>query len=155
MRDIDYITDTSSLNNAIAYIIQRCNRRLRLSLAKFLQNSGANISPEQWYLLFRLFERPGQSQSELADEELNDHPNITRLLDALQRRDLVRREPDPDDRRRTLVYLTDRGQDLVATLLPQVVEERKRIFRGLNQDDLDRLVETVHQIERNLGKDDK
>jgi len=114
---------------------------------------GAPISPEQWFLLFRLYERPGQAQSDLADRDLQDHPNITRLVDALEQRALVERTPDPDDRRRSLVSLTAAGRQLMESLLPQVVAERRRIFRGLSATELETLVTLLHTIERNLLAD--
>jgi DNA-binding MarR family transcriptional regulator len=150
---IDYINDTSSLDTAVAYVIQRNSRLLRFHLAKFFQRVGAPISPEQWFLLFRLYERPGQAQSDLADRDLQDHPNITRLVDALEQRALVERTPDPDDRRRSLVSLTAAGQQLMESLLPQVVAERQRIFQGLSSTELETLVTLLHTIERNLLAD--
>jgi DNA-binding MarR family transcriptional regulator len=146
----DYITDTSTLDHAIAYIIQRTSRLLRFNLAKFFERTGANISPEHWFLLFRLYERPGQAQGELADRELNDHPNITRLLDALERRGLVARTPDPNDRRRSLVALTAAGEQLMHDLLPLVVAERKRIFGSLTPAETQALVAALKKIEHNL-----
>src|SRR3984893_3587999 len=46
--------------------------------------------------------------------ELSDHLHIaprstTEVVDALESRDLVQRRPDPDDRRATLVELTEHG----------------------------------------------
>lgn len=40
------------------------------------------------------------------------------LLDRLERAGLVRREPNPGDRRAFLIYLTDRGRELTARLNP-------------------------------------
>jgi DNA-binding MarR family transcriptional regulator len=151
--DIDYINDTSSLDTAVAYVIQRNSRLLRFHLAKFFQRLGVPISPEQWFLMFRLYERPEQAQSELADRDLQDHPNITRLVDALEQRELVQRTPDPNDRRRSLVSLTAAGQQLMDTLLPQVVAERQRIFHGLSPAELETLVTILHKIEHNLVED--
>lgn len=145
-----YLDDTSSLDNAVAYIIHHTSRILRFHLAKFFQNQGVDISPEQWFILFRLYERPGQSQGELADRDLHDHPNITRLLDALERRKLVYRAADPGDRRRSLVSLTEEGQQTMERLLPLVVEERKRLFAGLTPEEIAAFVSTLRRIEANL-----
>jgi DNA-binding MarR family transcriptional regulator len=45
--------------------------------------------------------------------------SMTSLLDTLERRGLVRRQPHPSDRRQLLVHLTDEGQALVDTFLPR------------------------------------
>lgn len=151
--DPDYIHDTSSLDTAMAYILQRTSRLLRVHLVKFFQRLEVPLSPEQWFLLFRLYERAEQAQSELADRDLHDHPNITRLIDALEQRALVQRAPDPTDRRRSLVSLTPAGQELIGNLLPQVVAERARIFRGLAPAELATLAALLRKIEHNLVED--
>src|SRR5688572_15254749 len=102
----NHIYNLSSLDKAVAYKIQRTARLLRLHLIKFLQDAGTDITPEQWFILFRLHENEGQSQGELADKDLQDHPNITRMLDMLEKRQLVIRTADPQDRRKFLIFLT-------------------------------------------------
>jgi DNA-binding MarR family transcriptional regulator len=146
----DYIHDTSSLDTAVAYIIQHTSRLLRFHLAKFFEQIETPISPEHWFLLFRLYDMPEQAQSELANRYLHDHPNITRLIDALEQRRLIQRMPDPADRRRTLVSLTEEGIRLMEHLLPLVVAERRRIFRGISSAELHTLVTLLRHIERNL-----
>jgi DNA-binding MarR family transcriptional regulator len=46
---------------------------------------------------------------------------VTTLVDALEEDDLVERRPDPNDRRSTLVHLTDRGRER----LQEMVEARR------------------------------
>ena len=147
---IDYIHDTSTLDNATAYKITRLARLLRLHLRRYFVEHGVDISPEQLPILFRLYEKPGQSQSELAAKDLNDHPNITRMVDQLEKRGLVLREADPEDRRRHLVSLTTEGHALMAQILPTVAEERKVVFAGITENEVDELVRIMAKIERNL-----
>jgi len=144
----NHIQDISSLDNATAYILQRTARLLRFYLSKFMAEFG--ISPEQWFILFRLYERPGRSQTELADPSLNDHPNITRLVDGLQKNGLVVRTRDPNDRRRHLLHLTTAGEALVNEILPHVVEERASIFAGISQTEVDDFLSVLKRIEGNL-----
>lgn len=148
MTESNHITDTSSLENATAYILQRTSRLLRFYLSKFMAEYG--ISPEQWFILFKLHERPGRSQTELADPNLNDHPNITRMVDALQKNGLVVRTADPNDRRRHLLFLTTAGQELVDQILPHVVQERASIFAGIEQSEIDGMLSVLKRIEENL-----
>lgn len=147
----DHIHDTSSLDKATAYRIHRTARMLRVHLNKTFQKLGLDISMEQWFILFRLYERSGQSQSELADKDLNDHPNITRMIDALEKRQLVKREADPDDRRRHLISLTEEGQQLMLDMMPVVVEVREQVFGGIPQSDIDFVIATLDKIEANLA----
>lgn len=69
----------------------------------------------------------GVPLSKISREMLADNSNLTRLVDRLEARGLVRRVPNPQDRRGTLVQLTPEGAALVAELRPRhraAVEER-------------------------------
>jgi DNA-binding MarR family transcriptional regulator len=58
---------------------------------------------------------------------LADNSNLTRMVDRLEARGLVRRAADPTDRRVTLVQLTAAGQELLDELRPRhraLVEQR-------------------------------
>jgi DNA-binding MarR family transcriptional regulator len=59
--------------------------------------------------------------------------SMTSLLDTLERRGLVRRQPHPSDRRQLLVHLTDEGQALVDTVLPEIVAVQTALVAGLSE----------------------
>ncbi len=144
------INDTNTLDKATAYIILRMGRLLRMDLSRTLQNAGVGITPEQWFILFRLYEQDGLSQSELADKLLNDHPNITRLVDALEAGAYIRRDSDPEDRRRYVLRLTTAGRQVVENLFPSVIKRRQQLFKGLDEQMIEQLHATLKVIEQNL-----
>ncbi|WP_020670414.1 MarR family winged helix-turn-helix transcriptional regulator [Amycolatopsis nigrescens] len=71
-----------------------------------------DLTPQQAQLLTSVAPRE-MTHGELAVRLHCDKTNITGLVDRLERRELVRRRPDPDDRRVTRVSLTDQGTELV------------------------------------------
>jgi DNA-binding MarR family transcriptional regulator len=71
--------------------------------------------------------------------------SMTSLLDTLERRGLVRRQPHPSDRRQLLVHLTDEGQALVDTFLPEIVAVQTALVAGLSEADR---AAAVHLTER-------
>lgn len=71
-----------------------------------------DLTPQQAQLLSSVAPA-ALTHGELAHRLQCDKTNITGLVDRLERRDLVRREPDQTDRRVTRVSLTDQGIDLV------------------------------------------
>jgi DNA-binding MarR family transcriptional regulator len=85
-----------------------------------------DLSTPQYAILFHA-SREGVPLSQICNEILADNSNLTRLVDRLEARGLVRRAPDPRDRRVTLVQLTDEGAALIGELRPRhraYVEER-------------------------------
>lgn len=61
--------------------------------------------------------------------------SMTSLLDTLERRGMVRRRAHPSDRRRLLVELTDDGEALVDTFLPEIVAVQTALAAGLSEAD--------------------
>ena len=138
------------LEESATYLIYRVGRLSRFQTSQFFKEAGVDISPEQWIILLRLFENDGQSQGALADKNFHDYPNITRMVDALEKRMLVKRTSDPEDRRKFLIHLTQEGRGLVEKFLPQVVEMKKKNFSGLAKEDRNSLMSILRKVENNL-----
>jgi DNA-binding MarR family transcriptional regulator len=69
------------------------------------------VSLVEYDVLFVLYDAPGRRRrlSELADAVFISRSGLTRLLDRLESRGLLRREDDPTDRRGVYAVLTDAG----------------------------------------------
>ena len=70
------------------------------------QVNALGVTRAQWMVLARLARRPGCSQTELAEMMEVERATAGRLLDRLEENGLVRREPDPVDRRVRRVFPT-------------------------------------------------
>jgi DNA-binding MarR family transcriptional regulator len=70
---------------------------------------------------------PNTSVAELARREAVAHPTISRLITTLEKAKLVRRTPDPNDGRSSLVSLTKEGDQLY----DDVAARRERLFELL------------------------
>ncbi|WP_344412685.1 MarR family transcriptional regulator [Pseudonocardia ailaonensis] len=69
---------------------------------------------QMWdYAVLRgLREGPAQTQATLADAVGRDRTRLIPILDRLEARGLLRREPDPGDRRNRIVSITGEGREL-------------------------------------------
>ena len=81
--------------------------------ADLARNGFGDVTPAQSALLRNLGE-DGSRPSDLAAHADVTRQAITKLVDELERLDLVRRDPDPDDGRGVIVRFTDRGRAGVA-----------------------------------------
>lgn len=77
---------------------------------------GRGTTRAQWIVLFRLREKEGLSQVDLADVLELQPISLVRLLDRLVDHGLVERRSDPQDRRANQLFLTDAGRRLVDDL---------------------------------------
>jgi DNA-binding MarR family transcriptional regulator len=69
--------------------------------------------------------------------------SVTSLLDTLERRGLVERRPDPTDRRRLLIVITQAGKALVDQFLPEVVALQTAALAPLSEDQRRQLLELL------------
>ncbi|MFJ9367670.1 MarR family winged helix-turn-helix transcriptional regulator [Nocardia sp. NPDC101769] len=84
----------------------------------FLQLTSAEleptgISPQQWAALNCMDEQYGCSQREVAELLGVDRTTMVALVDQLQTKGWVTRHPQPGDRRKNAVSLTDEGRDIL------------------------------------------
>ena len=146
------IYETYKQSSTASDLIYLVARHLRQKLSNFFKKAQIDLSPEQWRLLLQVAEKNGRPQSEFADPILNDRPNITRIIDGLEKRGFLARSAAPGDRRSTLIYLTHDGKELINTCIPEVIEEISTCFEGLNEKDVSELLRIMTIIETNLQK---
>lgn len=140
----------TALKEAHAFRLGRINRLLRRHLISVVAKVDPATSPEQFVLILRLAEAEGLYQADLVDPELDDRPNITRQIQGLRTRGLVRSEADPEDRRRKRLFLTQEGHRLFARLAPHVVENRLALFGSLPSADLLAFERVLSHLEESL-----
>ena len=76
------------------------------------------LSTSQFGVIEALYHLGPLCQKDIGDKILKTSGNITLVIDNLEKRKLVKREKDPDDRRRMTVRLTASGQELVEKIFP-------------------------------------
>jgi DNA-binding MarR family transcriptional regulator len=70
------------------------------------------ITPQQFILLAYLWKLETVSQAELSEKTLIDRTTIVGIVDRLEEKGLVERQPHPEDRLVHRIILTVRGRDL-------------------------------------------
>ena len=100
------------LEDQVGHLLRRAHQR---ATQIFLDGFGAAaVTPTQWAALARLAEEGGASQNQLGRLTAMDPATVQGVIQRLEKRGLIDREPDPDDRRRTRLKLTPEGLELVA-----------------------------------------
>ena len=106
--------------------------RSRIKQVVLAQVAQFGLAPQQFWMLTALREMPGMSQADLAERVRADAPTVSRTLGALLERGLVRSDPDPEDRRRSRVFLTAAGEQLASEVAAVAADVRAAVVEGMS-----------------------
>lgn len=79
----------------------------------------------------------GHPRFEIANRLVSRAPDVTRLLDRLERQGLVARGWSPENRRHSIARITDTGLDLLAAIDPELAALQRSVTAGLSVGDLE------------------
>lgn len=119
-------------------------------LQKNFRNAGLEITIEQWSVLYHLWKEDGLSQQELCNRTFRDKPSITRLIDNLEKQDLVKRVASPTDRRINLVQLTETAKDLQQITIDLANQTMTEALTGVDKKDIDTVKAVFQKVYDNL-----
>jgi DNA-binding MarR family transcriptional regulator len=105
------------------------------------------LSPGQLGTMYLIAANPNATQSAIADALLFDRSTMVQIIDQLEARALVVREPSANDRRSHALRLTAHGSTLVAELAEIVRRHEAQIAQALSAEErrtLIRLLARVH-----------
>lgn len=111
---------------------------------------GYDITNEQFALLISLWNEDGQSQIDLCEKTCKNKSNVTRILDTMEKNNLVKRTLDKKDRRKFLIFLTDKGKSLEEPLMKIALEYAQKVVYGLNAREIEQLSDLLNRIDENV-----
>ncbi|MBW3110987.1 MULTISPECIES: MarR family winged helix-turn-helix transcriptional regulator [Bacillaceae] len=113
-----------------------------------------DVTPEQWTVLKRLAEQDGISQKQLAMKSEKDQPTVTRILDILERKELIYKQKNTEDRRSFLIFITEKGMTAKNELSPFIEElYEETILKGISEEELEVYKSVLSQINANMTRE--
>lgn len=113
--------------------------------------AGHEVTIEQWIVLSVLVRENGQCQQKIADIIGIDKTSMTRMLDGLEKRGLIRRAADKKDMRFKKIFITSSGRKLHLSLIPVVDQNEAEVTGNISASDLEtcrrvltRICENIH-----------
>jgi DNA-binding MarR family transcriptional regulator len=128
-----------SRQDAVVSILRTANYLRRFYSPVFEQHG---ITSQQYNVL-RILRGAGMAglpTLDIAEKMIEQAPGITRLLDRLERKKLVRRERPPDNRRQVLCYITKPGLDLLQQLDTAVMNQDNQVLHRLDKSEIEELI---------------
>ncbi len=119
-------------------------------LQRNLKEAGLSITSEQWSIMYNLWVEEGLTQQELAIRTFRDKPSVTRLINNLEKLNLVIRVNDKNDRRSNLIYLTKTGRKMKEEGMKQAKKTIEQALGGLEDDQIALSNTILHRVLFNL-----
>ncbi|WP_371381274.1 MarR family winged helix-turn-helix transcriptional regulator [Sporomusa aerivorans] len=112
------------------------------------------LSRAKFNALIQLYMTGGQglTQSELGKKLFVSRANITRLIDRLEKEDLVARKADPADKRAFQLYLTDRANILMKAFVPIHNQYVHKLMSVLDTDEKKLLISLLDKLKKGLDQ---
>ncbi len=137
-------------NQSLAMLLDKSNRSLGINLQRIFKLYGFDITVEQWMILLVLWKENGQTQQKIANIIGKDKGTISPQLDGLEKRDLIMRFQDKNDKRRNVVCLTQKGRDLENDLIPLGFANNKIARHGIPEEDMKTCMKVLRKVCNNL-----
>lgn len=141
------------LKSRIGMKLVRIGKMTRaIAVQKFTTN-GFEITPEQLTVLAALIDHDGMYQRQIGAITLKDRPNITRILNILEKMNLVTRQPDVNKRKIFKIFITDEGKKVYEKVIPTALELWQNTVKGVPEDELQITLKVLNKFKTNLEED--
>jgi DNA-binding MarR family transcriptional regulator len=127
---------------AIAHMHQR---NLDFVLAKF------DCPVTFWRVLSVLNQEDGKTVGYLAEISVAQRSNMSRVVDAMEKAGLVVREDKEGDRRKRLIFMSEKGRDLLNAVFADVMSYYRRFLAGMSDQECDEFVRLLKKVKQNVG----
>jgi DNA-binding MarR family transcriptional regulator len=133
----------NSLEEEALIALQRTADQLHWRMSEMLKAHG--LSPTQYNALriLRGAGAEGRACSEIAERMINRDPDITRLVDRLERRGLVARSREGQDRRVITTRITPAGLDLLQSLDRPIEDFNRKLLGPMGEPQLRKLIQLL------------
>lgn len=131
------------LNGKVSMAIKR-------KLHRDFKKAGLEFTPEQWAILFCLWNKDGVTQQELCNATFKDKPSVTRLIDNLEKQNFVVRVAHSNDRRTNLIYLTKSGREMKTLANKTVLEMMREALQGVDIKDFNTARNVLNKVFENI-----
>jgi len=139
---------SSCKNETIGRLIYKTSLNLRNYAEQMLSPYGLTV--EQFHILKNASMNLGLSQNQLCEQVGKKPANITRILDRLEKKEWIERRPNPNDRRSSLVFLTDEGERIIGEVSNKLEEYSSWFIKGISSEEEQCFRKVLAKIDDNI-----
>ncbi|MEW1780888.1 MarR family transcriptional regulator [Arthrobacter sp. NPDC080086] len=142
-----YQLDTMDRDTNIGRLVHRVRHALVTNIDSAL--ASLDLTAAQWTVVIYLAEDLATTPAELSRLLHYDPGAMTRLIDRLEKKNIVKRAPSDADRRSVVVSLTEQGRALYPEIRPLIIDVLNHMLRGFSQAEVKQLENLLLRVLHN------
>lgn len=141
----------SDFNKTIAPWLGKTSKMMNMYISDVFHKNNIEVTKQQWIVLKILNEHSeGIIQNELAFITERNKATLTRLINVMEKNDLVLRSTSESDSRKNLIYITKKGNALFLKTKPILLTSILDIQNGISIHEMDAFIKVMTKIQHNL-----
>jgi DNA-binding MarR family transcriptional regulator len=133
----------------LARLLTLVERRVVAGLAAALKAQGTTV--EEWRVMSLLSDGSGHTMTEIAEFAMLPAPTLTKIVDRMVSANLVYRRVDEADRRRVIVFRSDRGHEAFRHWTAAVEGERDSVDAAVGKEEIALLAALLSRMADDLA----
>ena len=141
----------SDFNKTIGPWIGKTSKMMHMYISNVFLKNNIQVTKEQWVVLKILHEdNNGLIQNDLACITGRNKASLTRLINVMEKNNLVARIPSKEDSRKNLIYITKNGGKLFLKMKPLMLKSIKTAQKGITEEEMKIFFKIMTKIQNNL-----
>jgi len=141
---------TKNLKEALSYISKIHEKGNRFVIEQLNKNGIKELVPSHGDILAVLYKDGKSTMKEIADKIHRTKPNVTVLVNKLERLEYVKREDSKTDSRYTYIVLTQKGKKFEPVFKKISISLNNKIYKNLSETETEQLDNILKKINNNL-----
>jgi DNA-binding MarR family transcriptional regulator len=133
-----------NLHDLIGYLVHRTDVKMTNYFTERLKPYG--VTPEQWSIISILSSSKVTTQKELAKSINKNQTTVVRMIQSMEKKGLVKKTYNQQDRRSHDLILTPKGSDLKKDLLPEVKDAHNFVTSSLSEQETEQLKVLLNKL---------
>lgn len=110
-----------------------------------------NISHGQVFILIKIYKNEGINQHKLCEEYNLDKAGVGRIIKKLEEKNLIKRKPDPKDKRKKMIFITEKAKALKSEFFELLGTVESKIKNDLTEEEIEIFLKILKKIYNNLS----
>ena len=137
------------LQGVIFYSLESAIKAYRRFAQARMSAAGVEMTIDQGMVLKAIHDTPDITLQQVGVVAFKDFASVTRIVQLLEQKGLLRRKPHPTDGRRSTLLLTRAGESALRASLPIALANRRQALDGISAEDVERLRALLNRIRDN------